>query len=273
MMIKNQCTPYLLGTNVQAAKNLDEQHEQIASFAYEQLEKAGLRRGMIIWDIGCGSGAMTEYLAHSVGEEGHVYALDVSDDQVARTRERLHEAGLKNFTCLQADITAILDLPKEEADLVYARMVLMHLKNPETALLQMAQLLKRGGVLSLQESIMHTALIAPPHQAVEDYFRTLIKLGNFHGADFNIGEKLSQLCEKLGYFETIEHYVTERTLSAGMAKKILLSRLLEWEERALEAKLLTTEKLKEWKKSLENFQGDEFLFKPAAQGHLIAKKK
>ncbi|MBM3857151.1 MAG: class I SAM-dependent methyltransferase, partial [Verrucomicrobia bacterium] len=186
-MIKDQCTPYLLGTNMQAAKNLDQQHEQIAFFAYEQLERAGLRRGMIVWDVGCGSGAMTEYLARSVGEEGHVYALDVSENQVARTCERLHQAGFKNFTCLQGDITATLDSPKGEADLVYARMVLMHLKNPEVALLQMAQLLKRGGVLSLQESIMHTASISPAHEAVDDYFRTLIKLGNFHGVDFNIG--------------------------------------------------------------------------------------
>lgn len=224
---KIQEEAYLLGTSVQAAKNLDEQHEQIASLAYEQLGKAGLQRGMIVWDIGCGSGAMTEYLARAVGEEGHVYALDMSHDQVSRTRERLHQAGFKNFTCLQGDITATLDLPKGEADLVYARMVLMHLKNPEAALLQLSQLLKTAGILSLQESIMHTASASPAHEVVEDYFQTIIELGNFHGVDFNIGEKLSQLCEKLGCFAEVEYYITEREYNAAMAKKILLSRLPE----------------------------------------------
>ncbi len=264
---------YLLGTDIKAAKNLDEQHEQLAPFAFEQLEKVGLQQGMIVWDIGCGSGAMTEYLAHLVGEEGHVYALDLSRDQVIHTQKRLQQAGLNNVSCMQGDITIFSGLSHQQADLVYARMVLMHLKNPEAALMNMAQLLKPVGILSLQESIMKSASSSPSCGVIDDYFQTLIALGNFHGVDFNIGEKLVQLCEGLGCFEDLDYFVTKREGNAAMAKKIILSRLPEWEKRALDAQLVTSEKLKEWKKTLEKLQGDEFIFRPAAQGHLIAKKR
>ncbi len=267
-----QAAPYILGTDIKAAQNLDEQHEQLAPFAFEQLKKAGLQRGMIVWDIGCGSGAMTEYLAGVVGSTGHVYALDLNPDQVLRTSERLQKKGFQQVTVMQGDITAISALPKQKADLVYARMVLMHLKYPEAALRNMAQLLKPAGILSLQESIMESAASSPICEVVEDYFQTLIALGNFNGVDFNIGAKLSHLCESLSCFEQLDYYVTQRTLDAGMAKKIILSRLPEWEKKALEAQLVTQEILQNWKKALESLRGDEFSFKPADQGHLIARK-
>lgn len=265
-------TSYLLDTDAKAAQNLDNQHQQIAVFAFEQLKKAGIQHGMTVWDIGCGSGAMTEYLAESVGTTGHVYALDLSRDQVVRTQERLQKKGLQQVTVMQGDITSIGNLPEQKADLVYSRMVLMHLKNPQAALLNMTHLLKPAGVLSLQESIMKSASSSPRCEVIFDYFKTLIALGNFHGVYFNIGEKLSHLCESIGGFFYLEYYVTERTVNALMAKNILLSRLLEWEKKALEANLVTEKKLQEWKKILENLQGDEFSFKPAVQGHLIARK-
>lgn len=64
---------YFLGTGDEAAKRLDLQHELSADMSYEHLEKAGLQKGQTVFDIGCGSGAMTLYLAKAVGPEGHVY--------------------------------------------------------------------------------------------------------------------------------------------------------------------------------------------------------
>ena len=73
-------------------------------------------------------------------------------------------------------------------------MVLMHLRDPEIALQKIAQLLKKSGILSLQESTMETAGTLTHHDVVRDYFQTLIALGKFHGVDFNIGKKLPTLC-------------------------------------------------------------------------------
>ncbi len=299
---------YVLATSAKAAQNLDTQHELMSATAYEQLIKAGLKKGMVVWDVGCGSGAMTEYLARQVGEEGHVYALDVSQEQLTRTQERLHQLGFKNISFICGDITALENFPKSKADLVYARMVLMHLREPEMALQKMAQLLKPSGMLSLQESTMETAgtpidffenstavancYVAPvlassstsctlrvcapeapgtsstaasferslaAHVVVNDYFQTLIALGNVNGVDFNI--------------DVLEHYTTKEHLDPVATGEKLLSRLEEWEGRALEAKLMTLEQLQHWKKELEKLseKSPSNFFHIAEQTHVLAR--
>ncbi len=68
---------YVLKTGIEAKEILDRQHNLFSQESYRHLERAGLAPGQKVWDIGCGSGAMTEYLAEAVGSIGHVYALDM----------------------------------------------------------------------------------------------------------------------------------------------------------------------------------------------------
>lgn len=265
---------YILATSAKAAQNLDTQHDLMAAAAHEQLAKAGLKKGKVVWDVGCGSGAMTEYLARQVGEEGHVYALDISQEQLTRTQERLQQLGFKNISFTCGDITILENFPKNEADLVYARMVLMHLRDPEMALQKMIQLLKSSGILSLQESTMETAGTPSGYEVVNDYFKTLIALGNFNGVDFNIGKKLPMLCQESGCFELLEHYTTQQHLDPLTTKELLLRRLEEWEGKAIEAKLVTLEQLQDWKKELEKLSGKipSNFFHMAQQTHVLARR-
>ena len=265
---------YVLATHAKAAQNLDTQHDLMAQSAYEQLAKAGIKKGMVVWDIGCGSGAVTEYLARQVGEEGHVYALDISQEQLSRIEERLQQLGFKNISFVCGDIVTLENFPENEADLVYARMVLMHLREPDMAVRKMGQLLKPSGMLSLQESTMSTAGTPSCHEVVKDYFQTLIVLGDFHGVDFNIGKKLPTLCRTLGCFDVIEHYTTEQHLDPITTREKLLSRLEEWEEKTLEARLVTLEQLQHWKKELGKLSGKNpaHFFHTAEQTHVLARR-
>ena len=43
-----------------------------------QISKARLKPGMIVYDIGCGSGSISVEAAHQVEESGHVHAVDLS---------------------------------------------------------------------------------------------------------------------------------------------------------------------------------------------------
>ena len=52
-----------------------------------------IRPGDIVVDATMGNGKDTLFLAELVGAEGHVYAFDVQEEAVARTRERVCEAG------------------------------------------------------------------------------------------------------------------------------------------------------------------------------------
>lgn len=56
--------------------------------------------GNRVVDATCGNGKDTLLLAELVGEAGHVYALDIQQEALARTAERLAEKGLEQQVSL-----------------------------------------------------------------------------------------------------------------------------------------------------------------------------
>lgn len=62
------------------------------SLAADYMTRA-VRAGDVVVDATMGNGKDTLFLCGLVGESGHVYAFDVQAEAVARTRERIAEAG------------------------------------------------------------------------------------------------------------------------------------------------------------------------------------
>ena len=62
--------------------------------------KRTIRPGDTVVDATMGNGKDTLFLAELVGEAGHVYAFDVQEEAVARTQERVTEAGFAARTTL-----------------------------------------------------------------------------------------------------------------------------------------------------------------------------
>lgn len=60
----------------------------------QQLQRETVRAGDLVVDATAGQGFDTEFLARLVGEQGHVYAFDVQELALRRTKERLAAAGL-----------------------------------------------------------------------------------------------------------------------------------------------------------------------------------
>ena len=54
---------------------------------YRILNTAGLKKGQQVLEVGCGPGFFTIPASRIVGEEGHVYAVDINPLAVARVKE------------------------------------------------------------------------------------------------------------------------------------------------------------------------------------------
>ena len=61
----------------------------LAPILQAMLERAQLRQGEHVVDIGCGTGASSIALAERAGPSGHVLGIDVSAPMLARAAERL----------------------------------------------------------------------------------------------------------------------------------------------------------------------------------------
>lgn len=59
-----------------------------------------LKPGMMVGEVGAGSGYLSRFIAGTVGPEGHVYANELEAKMVAYMKARAASEGLKNFTAV-----------------------------------------------------------------------------------------------------------------------------------------------------------------------------
>lgn len=262
---------YVLATGEEARERLELQNKMLAKDAYAHLEQAKLSKDMIVWDIGCGVGAMTSYLADKVGPNGHVYALDISQEQLETAEKRIKSEGFKNVTFIKGDINELENLPKEKADLVYMRFVLMHLVHPENAIEKIKSLLKKEGVVVSQESIMSTIVQGKP--VIDDYVGVVMALGKHNNVNYDIGSNLEDLYKNAG-FNPVKTYYNHQKIPAADLKKMLLMGLSEWKQKAIDLNLLTSTKVTAWEKEIEAIPTNDpnLMFHLAKQAHALAWK-
>jgi SAM-dependent methyltransferase len=102
------------------------------------------RGSEVVVEIGCGVGRLTRAMAPEVG---HVHALDLSVEMLARARE----LPLDNVTFHQADGQSLAGLPDDTADLVLAYCVFQHLPSHEVLggyLREMLRVARPGGLVA-----------------------------------------------------------------------------------------------------------------------------
>lgn len=105
------------------------------------VDYAAAQRGMRVLDLASGTGEPAISLAHMVGSQGHVTALDLSADLLEIAKARASERGLQNFEVRQADAHA-LPFPADHFHLVTCRFGVMFFRDPPLALRETQRVLR-----------------------------------------------------------------------------------------------------------------------------------
>jgi ubiquinone/menaquinone biosynthesis C-methylase UbiE len=138
------------------------QNRLVAPLTERLFERAGIKPGMRVLDIGSGSGDVSFLAARLVGPTGSVLGLDCDPAQIKFAEQRAKVDGLTNVDFMVGDFQSI-EL-KQAVDAIVGRLVLMYAADPLEALRRVLRNLKSGGVIALQESIYDydgPALIEP----------------------------------------------------------------------------------------------------------------
>jgi ubiquinone/menaquinone biosynthesis C-methylase UbiE len=122
--------------------------EDPARDAYQKPEEVlaalDLRQGEVVADIGAGSGYFTLRFARAVGEEGRVYAVDVSPDMVRHLNRRLRDEGVRNVVTVLADPDDPL-LPEHSVGRFVIVNTWHHVEDRPDYLAKMKRALRPGG--------------------------------------------------------------------------------------------------------------------------------
>jgi ubiquinone/menaquinone biosynthesis C-methylase UbiE len=107
-----------------------------------------IKPGMVVADVGAGSGWMTVMMAGLVGPKGHVFATEIDPRELGKIRSAVAAAHLDNVTVVQGTASHS-GLPADCCDAIILRRVYHHLTDPADIDRSLYQALRQGGQLAV----------------------------------------------------------------------------------------------------------------------------
>lgn len=202
-------TEYVLGTNTEEAARLGLQHRLWSSAAHRLWERAGIRPGMNVLDVGCGPGHATMDLAQIVRgipsgpHQGRVVAVDESGAFLKQLNDEAQSRRLTNIERVLGDVHEIGKLlagREQTFDLAYARWVFCFLPRPEEVVKGLSLLVKPGGRVAIQDYFNYEIMtLAPKSDAFSTIIRAVGKSWRDQGGDPDVMSRLPAMLRKHGF--------------------------------------------------------------------------
>lgn len=191
---------YTIGSDAAERDRLRSQTDELHEHTDALLGRVGIQPGWRVLEVACGPRGVLERLAQRVGPTGAVTGVDVNPVHVAQARQHMTSLGLHNVSVIEADARRT-ELPASSFDLVYARLILINVPDPEAVLAEMVHLVKPGGWVACEEADGAAMLCHPSHPAYTRLTNTFKKLYRHDGADIHIGRRLPQLMDAAGLLD------------------------------------------------------------------------
>ena len=103
-------------------------------------------KGDVILDLGCGTGAVSAYLAELVGQEGKVLGVDPDKERLKVAQESYK--GIKNLSFVEGSTSNFPGMDSGTYDIIYSYGVLHWVQNKEEAFKNMFRGLKPAGKIT-----------------------------------------------------------------------------------------------------------------------------
>jgi arsenite methyltransferase len=116
-------------------------------FVEAAIDASGVGPGQVAADIGFGGGIGLELLLERVGASGHVHGVDISTTMVASARRTFAEAVSSGMLRVDQGSMTSLPVPDDSVDGIVTVNTLYFVEDLETAIRELARILRPGGRL------------------------------------------------------------------------------------------------------------------------------
>jgi len=140
------------------------------------IETIGLKPGMVIGEVGAGTGRVTVWLAVTVGPTGQVYANDISASALDHLRKRCERERLTNVTTILGTVEDPR-LPRAALDIAFMTNTYHHLEKPIELVRNLLAALKENGILAIVERDMDRTPHKREATSQEDFIAQMDRAG------------------------------------------------------------------------------------------------
>jgi FkbM family methyltransferase len=159
----------------------------------KNLNQLNLHDGLVVADIGAGSGHYTLEAARRVAPGGKVFAIDIQQDLLARIKNDAHKHTIKNVEVIHGNIEQKggMKLKEESIDVAIVSNVLFQAESKEAAIAEIYRIMKPGGKVMLVEWSDTVSGIGPGKNQIipEAETKALFEAHQFsHAGTFNPGD-------------------------------------------------------------------------------------
>jgi 2-polyprenyl-3-methyl-5-hydroxy-6-metoxy-1,4-benzoquinol methylase len=180
------------------------------------LDSLGVAAGWRCLALGAGGGHLAMELARRVGPAGAVVGIDLDEELLQLARAEAAEQGLDNITFRVGDVE---DFVETGLDLAYARMLLMHLRDPQRTINRMARALRPGGVVAVEDANFAACFTYPPCPAYDKWSNWSQQIVRARGGDPNLGPRLPSLLSDAGLTD-VQVRLAQPAYLAGAHKQL-----------------------------------------------------
>ncbi|MEN9338538.1 MAG: hypothetical protein RI945_263 [Candidatus Parcubacteria bacterium] len=110
------------------------------------IESLALRKGDVVADFGCGSGAYVFASAKLVGDRGKVLAIDIHKEILEKINREAEKMDLININTILADIEKKIEVESYSCDAVILSNVLSEVTEVDKVLEEAKRILKPNGI-------------------------------------------------------------------------------------------------------------------------------
>ena len=245
---------YIIKGGVQGSERLKKLTKSTWKVTKKHVLKAGLKKGLNLIDIGCGNGLITQKLKRITGKNSRVSAFDFDKDIISIAKnlnENKPEINFFEFNLSENDLNQ-----ENKYDFAFVRFFLSHITNPEEVLGRIKKLLKKGGVLYVEDVDFTAYFSCPQNDAFDTYVRMYEQLGFNKGANPHIGLKLYEMLIAQN-FSQVKVHSTSNCFTQGVGKEIALITMEAISEGIIKNKLMTEFETREIIEKLRVFTNTE----------------